>query len=141
MGLLDQLAQQVLGQAVQALTQGQTASLAQTIIGMLTDSKGGGLDGLVQQFQQQGLGELVASWVGTGQNQPATPDQITAALGRNRVDEISRQAGVPAADGPSILAQLLPVLVDKLTPTGQVPANAQLVDLGVNILKSLAKNT
>jgi uncharacterized protein YidB (DUF937 family) len=77
----------------------------------------GGLEGLMQKFQQGGLGEVVQSWVSTGANLPVSADQLGQALG----PELLQKAG-GSADMLGPLAQLLPQLVDGLTPNGQLPA-------------------
>ena len=77
----------------------------------------GGLDGLLQKFQQGGLGDVAQSWVSTGANLPVSADQLGQALG----PEMLQKAGGSAEMlGP--LAELLPQLVDGLSPNGQLPA-------------------
>jgi uncharacterized protein YidB (DUF937 family) len=80
-----------------------------------------GLKGLVQRFQQNGLGDAIQSWIGTGQNQSIAPDQVHQALGSDTIDELSRQTGTPRSDLLSELAQALPAFVDHMTPSGRVP--------------------
>jgi uncharacterized protein YidB (DUF937 family) len=81
-----------------------------------------GLQSLVQRFEQGGFGDVAKTWVGTGQNRPIGPDQLHQALGADTVDELSRQTGIPHQDLLSQLAQALPMLVDRLTPDGRIPA-------------------
>lgn len=80
-----------------------------------------GLDGLVQRFEQRGLGELVASWIGTGHNLPVSAEQLHAVLGAEWVGQFARQLGLPRDDAAQQLSQLLPQMVDRLTPDGQLP--------------------
>ncbi|SFZ78512.1 YidB family protein [Chitinimonas taiwanensis] len=82
----------------------------------------GGVAGLVQQFQQGGLSEVVSSWVGTGQNLNISPEQIQAVLGSGPVADIAAKLGISPAEAASTVSQWLPQIVDKLTPNGQVPA-------------------
>jgi uncharacterized protein YidB (DUF937 family) len=89
------------------------------IVGML--GQGGGLGGLVQKLQQAGLGDAVNSWVSTGQNLPVSPDALGSALGHDTVSNFANQLGLNKADALGQLSQLLPQVVDKLTPNGQVP--------------------
>ncbi len=89
-------------------------------------SAGGGPGGLLDQFQRAGFADQAASWVGTGENKPLPPDAIGQVFGNDAVADIARQAGVSEADASSGLAQLLPQLVDRLTPNGHVPAPDQL---------------
>jgi uncharacterized protein YidB (DUF937 family) len=81
----------------------------------------GGLGGLLQQFQHGGLGEVAQSWVSTGQNLPLTPDQLGGVLGGDKVAQIAQQLGLSHGDVLGQLSQMLPQVVDKLTPHGEVP--------------------
>ena len=86
----------------------------------------GGLAGLVQQFQQNGHGDTINSWIGSGQNQPITPDQLHQALGPDAVSNLSQLTGVASNDLIPELARVLPGIVDKLTPQGRVPDHAEM---------------
>lgn len=125
------------GERANHVSAGQASGLAPAVVGMLNDPQTGGLDGLLRRFEQQGLGDVASSWVGTGQNQPISPDALARALGHDRVTQISQQANVPPAQAPSLLAALLPVLIDRLTPQGGVPAQSQLSKTGADLLRGL----
>jgi uncharacterized protein YidB (DUF937 family) len=127
-----QAAPQPAGQA--QITQAQLAGMAQAVIAMLNDPRVGGLQGLLQRLQQAGLGDVVSSWVGTGQNQPIDPRQLQQAM-PDDVTNISRQAGLGAQQGGSVLAQLLPQLIDRLTPNGRVPQQDQMGQLLQSLLR------
>ncbi len=99
--------------------------------------KAGGIQGVMDKFQKSGMGDVVASWVGTGQNQSITPDQITQALGQENIQVITKQVNIPAEQSGNLLSELLPALIDKLTPDGKVPDQNQMGDLGKNVLASL----
>lgn len=133
MGLLDQLAGQAMGalgaQAQDPVSQG---GLLNGVMGMINAA--GGLPALLQKFQDSGMGDQVASWVGHGENQPVSGDQIKDALGEDAVAQIAQQAGVAPEHASTSLAQLLPQIIDKLTPNGQVPDNA-LLQQGLSMLK------
>jgi uncharacterized protein YidB (DUF937 family) len=116
--------------------QGQADVLVNAALDLL--ERAGGVEGVVRKFQNSGLGDLVASWVGTGQNKGVTPDQITQALGQDNVEVIAQQANLPTAQGGDILSELLPVLIDRLTPEGRVPDQEQLVNLGKTLLGGLS---
>lgn len=122
------------GQA-QVQAQAQPDILITAAMAML--DKAGGIQGIIERFQSSGLGDTVASWVGTGQNQPVTPDQISQALGQDNIQVVVKQANIPAEQSGSILSALLPVLIDQLTPNGQVPQQNQMMELGKTILSSL----
>ncbi len=81
----------------------------------------GGLGSLLEQFRNAGLGQEVESWVGNGQNQTITADQINSVIGQGKIADIARQAGIDPAQMSQLLAQALPHLIDKLTPSGQSP--------------------
>lgn len=133
MGLLDDLGKRAFDPGTQATGGGQTNQLAQAMLGVLNEH--GGVQGLVQLFEQQGLGHVVSSWIGTGENLSINAQQLLNVLGP-RVTEIAQQAGLPADQGAAALAQLLPTLIDKLTPNGPVPAGNQLLELGLGLLRS-----
>ena len=99
----------------------------------------GGLNGLVQSFHQNGLGELVNSWTGTGQNQPVSAEQIQQVLGSEKVQALAQKLGVSPETAGSTLAQLLPSVIDKLTPNGSVPEQSNLLQMGESLLASLSK--
>ena len=81
----------------------------------------GGLDGLLQQMAQAGYGEQARSWVGTGQNMPIEPEALEQIFGRGGIAAIARQAGVSESDASQGLSALLPEVVDRVTPGGEVP--------------------
>jgi uncharacterized protein YidB (DUF937 family) len=112
-------------------------SLATGILEMLTSQQAGGLQGLVQSFAQKGLGDIVSSWVSTGANLPVSGGQIQNALGSEAISSLAQRAGVSPDMASSLLAQVLPGIVDKLTPDGKVPETGNLLEQGLNILKGL----
>jgi uncharacterized protein YidB (DUF937 family) len=81
----------------------------------------GGLGGLLEQFQRMGYGDQANSWVGTGQNLPISPEVIAQVFGRDGLSQIAAQAGLSEAETSAGLSELLPGVVDKLTPQGQMP--------------------
>ena len=81
----------------------------------------GGVQGVVNQFEKQGFGSTVRSWVGTGPNQAITADQIHQVLGSNAVQELAAKAGLTVPELTAKLSQLLPAAMDKLTPGGVIP--------------------
>jgi uncharacterized protein YidB (DUF937 family) len=105
------------------------------VLQLLNDPRTGGLQGLVQSFHDKGLGGIAASWVGTGANQPISPDQVTHALGAERVQELARSAGAQQGAVASQLATLLPTIIDQLTPHGTIPEGGALAQ-GLAALRS-----
>ncbi len=84
-----------------------------------------GLGGLLNQFQQSGQGNLMNSWIGSGQNAPTTPNQISQALGPDTLRELAQRTGLPEDQVASQLSQELPRVVDKLTPEGRLPTHEE----------------
>jgi uncharacterized protein YidB (DUF937 family) len=97
----------------------------------------GGLAGLVEQFSRAGLGDVVGSWVGRGQNLPISPDQLGQVLGGERIGAMAGQLGMDQGDLLGQLSQMLPQVVDRLTPEGQVPQGDLAGALGSNDLDRL----
>jgi uncharacterized protein YidB (DUF937 family) len=139
MGLLDQVLGGVLNQATggaQPQAQDPLSAILGGVLGgggggsspllaiaMTLVQQSGGLPGLLAKFQQAGLGAQVASWVGTGPNAPVTGPQVQQALGAETVGGVASQLGMSNEAASSGLAQVLPALVNHLTPSGDVPAN------------------
>jgi uncharacterized protein YidB (DUF937 family) len=84
----------------------------------------GGVTGLADKFQNGGAGEVFASWVGTGNNQAITADQINKVIGSGQVQEFAKKLGIDPAAASGVIAASLPMLIDKLTPDGKVEPNA-----------------
>ena len=87
----------------------------------------GGLGALLQRFQQKGYGDHVQSWVGTGENQPIPPEALSDVFDGDQLSEIASQAGVSEDEARTGLSELLPQVVDRLTPEGQLPESEQLL--------------
>ena len=133
MGFLDD----VVGKVKEAVggSGGEHSALVDGVLGLLSGSQGGGLAGLVQSFKDKGLGDIVSSWVGTGQNLPINPDQLKSGLGSDLVAQLASKVGIPPDVASSKLAEILPTLVDKLTPEGKIPESG-LLQQGLDLLRS-----
>lgn len=83
----------------------------------------GGLSDLLKQFQQNGHGEAVDSWVGTGPNKTIAPKDLANAIGSDRLDAVLAQTGMSRDDLLHALSQYLPQAVDRLTPQGRLPTD------------------
>lgn len=119
MGTFDSL----IGSVMNALTgQGgdgvQPDAIGKALNGVLANTQYGSLDGLLAQLKSSGLGEQVASWLGTGSNLPIDPDQIRAALGNEELQKLGTSLGIPMDQVGDMLARVLPPTVDKLSPNG-----------------------
>lgn len=129
MGLLNDLAGSVLGGGGSSQNQ-----LLDLVLNLVNNKETGGLAGLAKTFAEKGLGDAVSSWIGTGQNQPVSGDQITQALGSDQIADIAQKLGLGQQDAANGLAGLLPDVIDKLTPNGHVPDN-DLLEQGLTMLK------
>jgi uncharacterized protein YidB (DUF937 family) len=118
MGLLDS----VLG-AVMGGQQGGNSQLINIAMSMLgNDGQSGGLGGLMAKFQEAGLGDQISSWVGKGENMPINADQLSQVLGSGAIGDIASKLGVDPSAAAGQLSEMLPGLIDKLTPNGEAPA-------------------
>jgi uncharacterized protein YidB (DUF937 family) len=96
------------------------------VLGGVLSGDTGGLGRLLDQLQRAGFGEQVSSWVGNGQNLPISPAAIAQVFGGDALAQVAQQAGVSEAEASEGLSQLLPEVVDRVTPDGQVPNLEQL---------------
>ncbi len=131
MGILDGILKGVGGKLFGGEAQG---GLMEQVLGLINNPQTGGLSGLVEQFTNKGLGGLVTSWIGTGENQPVSGEQIEQTLGSDRIQEIAQKLGISGAEASGGLAALLPQIIDKLTPEGKLPEGG-LLDQGLDFLK------
>ena len=83
--------------------------------------KHGGVQGVVGEFEKNGLGATVQSWVGTGPNQAISPEQVHQVLGPDLLQQLAAKSGLSVQDLTQKLSQVLPQAVDTLTPTGAIP--------------------
>ena len=138
MGLLDGLignvmgsmlggkqAQNPLGSVLGGLGGGNRAqggnSLLQVALSMLQQN--GGLEGVLNKFRQGGLAQQADSWVSTGQNMNISPDQLQQVFGSSTISDLASRLGMSQDQAGSSMAQLLPDVINHLTPQGQVPEN------------------
>lgn len=89
----------------------------------------GGLGGLLDKLRNGGLADAADSWVGTGQNKPVQPGPLGSAIGQKTISDLARSAGISEQELLEQLARVLPGVVDKLTPNGQVPDARQIAAL------------
>ncbi len=132
MGLLDQVIGGLTGKLADS---GVQSNLMESVIGMINNPETGGLKGLVQSFKDKGLEGVVSSWVGTGENLPVSGEQIGQVINSEKIQQIAGKLGVSGAEVSTMLAGLLPKVIDKLTPDGSVPEGGA-VEQGLNLLKN-----
>ena len=94
--------------------------------------EGGGLlegfGGLLERFRQSGQGKTIDSWLGTGPNEPVSPGQLGNALGPNIIKTLAERSGISEEELLKQLTQVLPGVVDKLSPNGRLPSLAELAE-------------
>lgn len=126
MGLLDS----VISAAASALLKDNT-ELQGKLSGMISEffDQVGGLSGLVHKFQNAGLGNIIASWIGQNEKQPITEEQLHQAIGTDIISSLAERSGVDASLFDTLLAKGLPKLVNYLTPEGTTPEQVGHIDL------------
>ena len=130
MGLFDQ----VVG-AMSGAQSGGNNALLETVMKLVNDPQTGGLQGLIQSFQQGGLGDIVNSWVSKGANLPISAEQMQSVLGGSSLGNLVSQLGLNSSEASGSLAAMLPQLIDSLTPNGEVPQGGDLMAQGMEMLK------
>ncbi|MGP8245651.1 MAG: YidB family protein [Bryobacteraceae bacterium] len=114
-----------------------SSAMLSGVMGILNNHPGG-VSGLAQAFEQNGLGHLMASWIGTGENLPVSADQVKSILGNERVAEFAAKAGISPDVATSHLAELLPNVINKLSPDGKLPeGGSDLMSEGMSLLGGL----
>jgi len=131
MGLLDEVLAMAGGTGAQ---QSQHASALSAILSLINSPQVGGLAGLQSMFQQGGLGHIMSSWIGTGPNLPVSGNQLQNVLHGGALQQAAQQAGMDSSQFTNTMSTLLPHLVDKVSPNGQLPDASALQQM----LKGLA---
>ena len=144
MGLLDGLLGGLMGGTQDARQQsggmgGMGGAGTAAVIGIVLQllQRNGGLDGLLQKMNSAGAGSQGQSWVGTGQNQPISPDMLSQIFGHGQMQDVARELGMSHDQAATSLAQALPNVVDHMTPTGSIPADSN--DLVSRTLQDLMR--
>ncbi|MBR8290592.1 YidB family protein [Burkholderia cenocepacia] len=132
MGFLD-----IVGGLIGGQAGGNSQSALITTALEFINNQPGGLNGLIEKFKAGGAGEIIGSWVGTGENQPISADTLQNVLGSDVVGSLASKVGIDPSQASSILAQVLPHVVNGATPNGEVPAGGQ-VDTS-NVLGTLTQ--
>ena len=133
MSMLEDIA----GKVVTSFLGSSSSPLAHSALQMIQNQPGG-LAGMVESFHQKGLGDVVSSWVSTGQNLPISADQISHVLGSDQVKAMAARAGISPDAAGSQLASLLPSIIDKLTPNGHVGDSGGLLSTALSMLRPSA---
>jgi uncharacterized protein YidB (DUF937 family) len=131
MGLFDQLKE---GLAAKLGGKSGVSDMLENAMNLINNPATGGLNGLVETFKSKGLGNVMSSWISTGENKPISPDQIKQALGSDKIQQIAEKVGLSKDAAMQQLSQLLPQIIDKLTPDGKLPEADKLGET-LNMLK------
>ncbi|HBZ15358.1 MAG TPA: hypothetical protein DEO73_06305 [Pantoea sp.] len=92
----------------------------------------GGVEVLLQKFQQGGLGQVLNTWIGSGNNQPVNSGEIQNALGQDQLQSLADKLGTDVNGASGTLAALLPQVIDKLSPQGHIDTSSTQ-DLGAMV--------
>jgi uncharacterized protein YidB (DUF937 family) len=103
---------------------GQKALIAAAL--EFVNNQPGGLNGLIQKFEENGMGGIIRSWVSNGENQPISPDQLQGVIGSDAVSSLAQKVGMQPDQMSGMLSQVLPHIVNAATPEGEVPAEGKL---------------
>lgn len=140
MGILDELASQVLGGGQTgsgAAAAPNTAGVAEAVMGMLASH--GGVAGLAQVFDQKGMGDMMKQWVSTGPNPPMTANQAHSVFGPSQIGQVAQRLGITPQMAAGAVAAMLPTIIDHLTPHGTIPqqqaSGGSLLQEGLGMLR------
>jgi uncharacterized protein YidB (DUF937 family) len=151
MGLLDGIVGSALGgtQSMQAGnplgsllnslggSQGRGGDLLTGVVGMIQQN--GGLPGVLEMLRGSGMASQADSWVGTGANAEISADQVQQVFGNSGLGNLASQLGTSHGEASSMLAKVLPELVNQLTPQGQVPDNhGDLLSQGLAMFRGIS---
>ena len=132
MGLFDQLKE---GLAAKLGGGSNINNILEQAMNLINNPATGGLAGLVETFKSKGLGDVMSSWISTGENKSISPDQIKQALGSDKIQQIATKLGLSKDAASQQLSELLPQMIDKLTPNGKLPEAGKLGE-ALGMLKS-----
>lgn len=121
MGILDKAMDMLGGNNPLPMMDSRTKLLQAALSLIANNGRTGGLSGLIDRFQHAGLGNVISSWIGTGENMPITGPQVRQALGDEQIQQLSDETGLPQEETADQLSGMLPDLVDRLTPAGNIP--------------------
>jgi uncharacterized protein YidB (DUF937 family) len=102
----------------------QHAGALSAITDYINSPQVGGISGLQKVFQEKGLGGIVSSWIGTGQNLPISADQLNSVLHCDALNQVASKFGIDSNMLQSAMTQILPHVVDQMTPNGQIASAA-----------------
>jgi len=110
-------------------------SLLGAIVQLVNNPQTGGIEGFIQSFDKAGLGEIVRSWLSSGENLPISAAQIESVIGSEQIQNLASQLGIDPDQASAKLAEYLPQVIDKLSPDGHLPSGENLVAQSLELLK------
>jgi uncharacterized protein YidB (DUF937 family) len=134
MGLLGQILGSALGSSSGPTNE---ISALEGVVDLIQHPSVGGVEGLASKFQSAGLGHIAQGWIGNGQNPPVTTSQLTQVLGSGPIAAFAQKLGIPPDQAAQHLTQLLPQVINELTPNGSVPAASAAPTASSEILNLL----
>lgn len=141
MGILDALIKnpELIGNVAEFTA--DNPEIAKAAMSFLSSSEGpgGGLGEIVGALQSGGLSDAVSSWLGGGDNVAVAPSELQSALGDDKIAKFAEQAGVSGSEASAVLAGILPQIVDKLSPDGQLPDSGGLDSMLGGLMGALGK--
>jgi uncharacterized protein YidB (DUF937 family) len=143
MGLLGSLAEKLAASAIGSATGGnaqaagaQQQNAINSVLGMLNHPSIGGVAGLTSMFENAGLGHIIAGWTSNGPNPAISAGQLQQVLGSDKIAAFAAKLGIPEDQAASHLAEMLPHVIDHLTPNGTVPTGPINIESAAAELKS-----
>lgn len=109
------------------LSNDKTGSLLSALLGLISDPQNGGFTGFVDRFKTAGLGDKVSSWISSGENTEISNAEVESALGTDALNSVAENAGVDKETATSAFAFMMPQVVNKLTPDGEIPDESSLL--------------
>ncbi len=135
MGLLANMANAIVTKAMGSSGSTEQTNFLSGILSFINHPEIGGVGGLVDKFKQAGLGNMASAWVGNGPNPPVTPDQLKQVFSSDQLKAFAQKLGINPDEATSHLADLLPHVVDHLTPDGKIPASGIDMSTALESLK------
>lgn len=105
----------------------KAGSLLSSLLALIASSANGSFSGFIAKFRDAGLGDLVDSWITTGDNTPISNEQLKSALGEKTINSVAEQNGVEKETATSAMAYMMPQVIDVLTPDGEIPDHEGLL--------------
>lgn len=98
--------------------------------------RNGGIGAVLKRFQQQGYGKQAQSWLAIGDNEELDEHAVEEVVGRRDLADMAQRLGVPETEVKQAFAEIMPQMVDRLSPQGDLPQQAdEVLDEGIQTLE------